>query len=303
VTGVLPRVVEVAGTPMSALVAEVPDPRAVIVALHGGATISRYFDCPGRPWLSLLRAGAAAGFTVVALDRPGYGLSAVDARTMDRAERRVEYAYAAVDRLLAGRAGGAGVFLLAHSIGCELALRMAASERGARLLGLELASTGQHHDPNALELMATWRRDPASARRTTKSAMRRLLWQPAHLYPPELVGGSQIAAPGPPYEAAVVERWAAFDFPELAAQVRVPVQFSLGEHEPVWRSGPAALAGIATMFARAPRVAVHEQAGAGHNLSLGLTATAYHLKVLSFVEECVVDAAVRQDEGVSRGRG
>ncbi|HEY9304749.1 MAG TPA: alpha/beta hydrolase, partial [Mycobacterium sp.] len=42
-----PRVVIVDGVPMSAVVAEAPDPRAVIVAIHGGGTTSIYFDCPG----------------------------------------------------------------------------------------------------------------------------------------------------------------------------------------------------------------------------------------------------------------
>ena len=59
---------------MSARVAEAAEPRAVVVALHGGAVTSGYFDAPGRA--SLLRAGAALGFTVIALDRPGYGSSA-----------------------------------------------------------------------------------------------------------------------------------------------------------------------------------------------------------------------------------
>ncbi|MGH7291060.1 MAG: alpha/beta hydrolase, partial [Myxococcota bacterium] len=45
----------VGAVPMSALVAEVPQPRAVIVAVHGGATSAAYFDCPGHPRLSLLR--------------------------------------------------------------------------------------------------------------------------------------------------------------------------------------------------------------------------------------------------------
>ncbi|PRC42659.1 alpha/beta hydrolase, partial [Mycobacterium sp. ITM-2017-0098] len=61
---------------MSGLVATVANPRAVIVAVHGGATSAAYFDCPGRPELSLLRAAAASGFTTIALDRPGYGTSA-----------------------------------------------------------------------------------------------------------------------------------------------------------------------------------------------------------------------------------
>lgn len=56
-----------------------------------------------------------------------------------------------------------------------------------------------------------------------------------------------------------------------------------------------ALAAIAAPFGAARRGAVHEQAGAGHNLSAGLTAMAYHLEVLSFVEECVVDAAARRE--------
>ena len=67
-----PRVVMVGAVPMSALVATVPEPRAVLVAIHGGATTSGYFDCPGRPDLSLLRTAAAQGFTAIALDRPGY---------------------------------------------------------------------------------------------------------------------------------------------------------------------------------------------------------------------------------------
>ena len=71
-----PRVVLVDGVPMSGLISEAQDPRAVVVAFHGGASTAAYFDCPGHPRLSLLRIGVALGYTVVALDRPGYGASA-----------------------------------------------------------------------------------------------------------------------------------------------------------------------------------------------------------------------------------
>ena len=84
-----PRVVIVDGVPMSALVAEAPTPRGVIVAIHGGGTTARYFDCPGHPESSLLRTGAAHGFTVVALDRPGYGSSAAYPEAVARPEQRV----------------------------------------------------------------------------------------------------------------------------------------------------------------------------------------------------------------------
>jgi pimeloyl-ACP methyl ester carboxylesterase len=290
-TLVASQVVEVEGIPMSALVAEARRPRAVIVALHGGAATSRYFDCPNQPALSLLRTGAALGFTVIALDRPGYGSSSAHGDELTSVARRVELAYAAMDRLLAGRPQGAGVFLLAHSIGCELAVRMAVEERATDLLGLELAGTGRQHSPTALEIIE-WQRSPS--RPKTRAGLRSLLWQPVHLYPAEVVGGASIGARSPSYEGLVARRWAPYDFPELAARVRVPVHFSLGDHELVWQAGPSGLAEVAAMFTAASRVVVEEQVNGGHNLSLGLTARAYHLKVLSFVEECMVEAAHRQ---------
>jgi pimeloyl-ACP methyl ester carboxylesterase len=124
-----PRVVMVGAVPMSGLVAEVPDPRAVIVAIHGGGTSAAYFDCPGHPRLSLLRSAASFGFTAIALDRPGYGASALYQDELVAPERRVGLAFGAVDKIAPPGARGAGVFLFAHSAGCELAMRMAARWR------------------------------------------------------------------------------------------------------------------------------------------------------------------------------
>ena len=44
-----PRVVLVDGVPMSGLIEEAEDPKAVIVAFHGGSSTAAYFDCPGHP--------------------------------------------------------------------------------------------------------------------------------------------------------------------------------------------------------------------------------------------------------------
>lgn len=283
-TAPVPKVVEVDGIPMSALLLEVPRPRAVIVALHGGASKSVYWDCPNQPRLSLMRTGAALGFTVIALDRPGYGSSARHADDVAPAGRRVHLAYSAVDRLLSSRSRGAGLFLVGHSIGCELVLRMATAERGVDLLGVELSGTGRQQQPGARQMMDEWKQDASWPKRMT--GLRDLLWQPNRLYPPEIVGGAAIASRTPDYEGAVVDTWASRDFPELAARVRVPVHFTLGEYERVWQSGPSALAEIAAMFTASPHVVVDEQADGGHNLSLCQTAMAYHLKILSFAEEC-----------------
>jgi pimeloyl-ACP methyl ester carboxylesterase len=277
-----PRVVIVDGVPMSALVAEAQQPRAVVVALHGGGTTAAYFDCPGHRELSLLRLGASLGFTVVALDRPGYGSSAPYPEAITLPERRVRLAYAAVDRIIGQLPTGAGLFVMAHSNGCELALRMAADQRGADLLGIEMAGTGRHYHPAARDVLNT------ASPTHRPPGLGELLWHPTQLYPTDVLGEITKSTTGAPYEAAMVTTWPRHDFPALAAQVRVPVQFSVAEHEKVWQSDPAALAEIAAMFSAAPRFVTNKQRRAGHNLSLGHTAAAYHLKVLSFAEDCVV---------------
>ena len=283
-SGPRPRVVLVDGVPMSGLVAEAAEPRAVVVAFHGGASTAAYFDCPGHPRLSLLRTAPELGFTVVALDRPGYGASAPYPDAMQRPDQRVALVYGAVDKMLGSKPRGAGLFLLAHSAGCELAVRLTADERAEQsgVLGLELAGTGLQYADAANEILKT-------ATATHRPAgLRELLWHPAHLYPAEVLSGITNSSTGALYEATMVKDWPRQDFPALAAQVRVPVQFSFAEHERVWKSDPGALAEIAAMFPAAPRFMVNEQVGAGHNLSLSVSAAAYHLRVLSFVEDCVV---------------
>ena len=279
-----PRVVLVDGVPMSALVAEAPEPRAVVVAFHGGASTAAYFDCPGHPRLSLLRAGAGLGYTVIALDRPGYGASAPYPDAMQHPGQRIALAYGTVDKILGSSPRGAGLFLLAHSAGCELAVRMAVDERAehAGLLGLELAGTGLQYADDANEILKT-------ATATTRPVgLRELLWQPANLYPAEVLSGITNSSTGALYEAEMTKDWPRQDFPALAGEVCVPVQFSVAEHERVWKSDPKALAEITAMFTGSPCFVINEQVRAGHNLSLSVSAAAYHLKVLSFVEDCVV---------------
>lgn len=268
--------------PMSGLAAVTDAPRAVIVALHGGASTAAYFDCPGHPELSLLRLGAELGFTVLALDRPGYGSSAPYPEAIARPEQRVALAFGAVDKMLGERPRGAGIFVFAHSNGCELALRMATDETAERdVIGLELAGTGLRYDDAAQEIL----RDATDTHRPT--GLRALLWEPAELYPANVLTGITNSSTGAPYEAGMVRDWPRVDFPALAAKVQVPVHFSHAEHERVWRSDSEALQEISSAFSAAPCFETDLVADAGHNLSLGVHAAAYHREVLAFVEQCV----------------
>lgn len=283
-----PRVVFVDGVPMSGLVAEAADPRAVVVAFHGGSSTAAYFDCPGYPHLSLLRMGAERGYTMLALDRPGYGSSAPYPEAMAMPEQRVALAYGAIDKVLGPNPRGAGLFLMGHSAGCELAVRLAVDERAphANVIGLELAGTGVQYDPAMADIMK-------SVTATGRPAgLRELLWQPADLYPPDVLSGMTNSSTGAPYEVGMTTHWPRQDFPALAPLVTVPVQFTVAEHERVWQSDPDTLAKITDMFTASPGFAINNQAGAGHNLSLSFNAAAYHERVLSFVDECV---AAQQD--------
>ncbi|MEV5647134.1 alpha/beta hydrolase [Nocardia sp. NPDC052254] len=289
---------EVDGIAVSGLLVTARSPRAALVAVHGGATTSAYFDCPGHPELSLLRLAAASGITALALDRPGYGASAPYADRLWEPRSRVDLLYGAVAHLLSGLPGGAGTVLVAHSAGSEQAMRMAADPRGADLLGLELAGTGREHTDIAQRML--WDRPPG----TRPRGLNELLWQPAQLYPADIVGGARLAATGPRLEAATVTDWAGTEFPALAAQVRIPVRFTVADHERVWRNDHNGLAAAAAAFTAAPRVVLNRQPGSGHNLSVGRTARAYHLGLLAFIEECLVaadaglDCSATQFDGV-----
>ena len=280
------RVVDVEGIPMSALVAEAPEPRAVIVALHGGAARAAYWDCPGHPELSMMREAVTYGFTVIAPDRPGYGESRPHRDELGDPERRVDLAYRTVDALLGTAPRGAGLFLWGHSVGSELTTRMAVENRHDEILGVELSGTGREHHALAAGILGT-RERYANAR-----GVGELLWTPAELYPPDIVGGSVIAARTPDYEADVTAGWSTVDFPALAAQVRVPVHFTAAEHEKVWRNDPQALEDVAAMFTAAPGVTLHLHPGGGHNLSIGYAGPAYHRTVFAFVDECIAHQEV-----------
>mgnify|MGYP001006946681 CR=1 FL=1 len=278
-----PRVVFVDGVPMSGLLAAVEAPRAVVVAFHGGSSTAAYFDCPGHPQLSLLRLGAQLGYTMVALDRPGYGSSAPYPDAMERPEQRAALTYGAIDKILGDRLRGAGLVFVGHSAGCELAVRLAADNRAeqAGVIGVELAGTGVRYSQamaDIMRTMATTRRAPG---------LRELLWEPAELYPPDVLSDMTNSSSGARYEVEMTKNWPRRDFPALAARVRVPVHFTVAEHERVWESDPAAVQQIAAIFTAAPRFVADRQDGTGHNISLSYQASDYHHRVLSFVAECV----------------
>jgi hypothetical protein len=279
-----PRLVEteVLGTPVSVLVAHAERPRGVVFALHGGASGKEYFDHPLDPELSLLRLAPALGYTVVAPDRPGYvpgdGASAMPA------SERTDLLYSLLDDVLGDRDRGAGVLVLAHSMGCISGIRMAADPRGRDLLGLDFSGTGLHWSTAVHEATA------AGDGRLGGSSLRQLIWGHEELYPAGSHRAVRPAVPGTAGEGSDIDGWGE-ELPRLAADVRVPTRYVLAEHEAWWAPGRGSLAEVAALFTAAPVVETAIEIGAGHNISLGWTARAYHLRVLAFAEQCIARRA------------
>ncbi|WP_406168218.1 alpha/beta hydrolase [Streptomyces sp. NBC_00996] len=273
-------VLDGAGVPLSALLALPEDapPRATVVALHGAGMSGGYFDGSAHPDASLLELGARLGFAVLAVDRPGYGDSApLLPRGSDRQEQSATLR-AALAAFTATHETGAGLFLLGHSYGGMLALTATADgPAGAPLLGVDVSGCGRHLavDPGPPE---------GSLRRTARH------WGPLRCYPPDTFRSSQaLVGPVPEREQGDAGAWADL-FPGVAARVRVPVRLTFAAHEGWWRQDDADLAELAAAFTAAPRVLVERQPRAGHNMSLGWAARAYHLRALAFAEDCLLPA-------------
>lgn len=164
--GVRALTLDAGGIPLSGLLAlpAQPVPRAVVVALHGAGMSAGYFDSRARPGLSLLELGASLGYTVLSLDRPGYGASAAALPEGQELAGQTETLLAALEDFARGHELGAGYFLVAHSNGGRLALSAAGAGGGFAPLGVDLCGLGRRFAvdlqqlPGAADLRGQWRR-------------------------------------------------------------------------------------------------------------------------------------------------
>ncbi|MBF6547070.1 alpha/beta fold hydrolase [Nocardia brasiliensis] len=283
--GVRSVLLDGAGITLSALLNR-PDeaPRATIVALHGAGMNANYFDGQATAEVSLLTLGARLGYSVLAVDRPGYGRSTAqlrDGQTQAAQARTLRHALAG---FAAEHDVGAGFFLLAHSFGGMVALRLATEAFGsARLLGVDISGCGHRYASRLFQL--------GDARRRALRG-----WGPPRLYPPATFRtSSTVVAPTPALELAEAARWPVV-FGRVAARVAVPVRCTFAEHEALWRRDPNTLRDMAARFTGAPSVAVERQSGAGHNISLGWAARSYHLRALGFLEDCLHPAGAPETD-------
>jgi pimeloyl-ACP methyl ester carboxylesterase len=278
--GVRPLLLETAGLTLSGLLAEPPDgpPRATIVAVHGGGMRAGYFDGQVRADLSLLTLGARVGFTVLALDRPGYGQSAAQVPAGLTLDEQSAVLPAALDAFAERYPVGRGFLLLAHSYGGKLAVSTVARTPG--LLALDASGVGHRYFTN-----------PADRGRLRRHLDWERSWGPLDVYPPGTFRAAEaLVAPIPAREGAELERWPEM-FEKLAPRIDIPLRLTFAEHEAWWLHEEPDIAELTSWLTKAPVVRVEHQPGAGHNISLGWAARCYHLRALAFFEECLQSGA------------
>ncbi|OIJ88601.1 alpha/beta hydrolase [Streptomyces colonosanans] len=276
--GVRPVTLDGGGIPLSGLLAEPVHvtPRAAVVALHGGGLTAEYFDGQAHPDLSLLTLGAQLGFTVLALDRPGYGRSAAFLPEGQTLAEQATTAGAAIEDFARGCATGAGILLLGHSYGGKLALRLGADALLASLLALDVSGCGHR-----------FAADRSVLGQAGGIRQRHLNWGPLRHYPPSVFrAGSSVVAAMPRREAEDAANWPQI-CEGLLPHVRVPVRLTFAEHEAWWHHSDEDVADLVGLLTAAPRVVVERLPDAGHNISLGWAARTYHLRALAFFEEAV----------------
>ncbi|MBN9111612.1 MAG: hypothetical protein J0I34_22860 [Pseudonocardia sp.] len=116
---------------------------------------------------------------------------------------------------------------------------------------------------------------------------RALLYGPAGTVDEEAVDAARASvAPLPLAEMLeIVDGWPTANV-RPAADVVVPVQYTLAEHDGLWIVDEERLAAFAGAFTSAPWVHARTQGGAGHDLDHHRLSRAFHLGQLAFAAEC-----------------
>ncbi len=259
-------------------------PRALLVAVHGGTYSSKYFDtAPSR----LLDFCASLGYSILALDRPGYGTATSVPQDQLSFDDQVPILQQALAEIWEGYGQqSAGMFLIGHSIGGMISLLLAAENPHERLLGLNMTGSGAIYQTRTSAAFAMLMNDDPTVV-MDQSIKVAVMYGPPWTYPEELAElDPERDVPCPMPEFREAQKWGA-RLPQVAANVRVPVQFIVPEYDGIWRGDPEALSHVAEMFTAAPFVDVGMQRMMGHSAELHTLARAFYMKILAFVEECI----------------
>lgn len=262
------------------------EPRGIIVALHGGSYTTQYFDTPRH---SVMGAISQLGYTIVGIDRPGYG----DAREWPLDfDAQVEVLVPVITKVWQDYgANSSGVFLYGHSIGGMIALLIAGATHSFPLLGLSMTGSGAVFHEQALKAFTGAAQAPGTHVDLPHEGKMALMFGPQWTFD-GAVAAADLERDVP---LATAELKDAVDWqqrlPTAAAAADVPVHFVVGEYDGIWDANK--LANVEQLFQRAPFVDAYRQRQSGHDVELDHMGYAHALKIIAFAEECRLKASTK----------
>ncbi|MDF0531209.1 alpha/beta hydrolase [Tsukamurella sp. 8F] len=266
------------GVPLAARIARPAGAsRALILVLHGGTYDSEYYQAGDD---SLLALGPGLGYTVVAVDRPGYGGSTAVPADRLGFDAQTKILTAAMESLAAS--SGLPLVLVGHSIGGMLALLVAASSATPR--GVEISGLGELWQPGVREMWGGLRSDAPAIELPPEAHAGVMLGADDTVDGAAAARDGELMRPMPMPELDDVIDWAD-RLPTVGAAVTAPVRLTFAEQDKIWRSDDEAMAAAACHFTGP--FAATRMAGVGHSIELHRRAREYALSQLSFVEQSI----------------
>jgi pimeloyl-ACP methyl ester carboxylesterase len=267
-----------AGGDLRGLVRRARDQRGVIVALHGTGINARYWDAPG---VSLLDLAPELGYSVVALNRPGYAPSSGSPMSVLHQAPMLLSAFEEVRDDF----GVDALFLMGHSAGAIVALSCAAQ-----------APSGLLHAVDVSGAPLRWR----DAQRTSFSAMAQTAaLSDIPLGTPESRRSGFLAGAFDDdvfdYSEAIISPIPAAEVPDpttfiddvalMCRSIAVPMRVSVAEYDATSVGGSDGVAIAEEAFPACPWLEVRLQRGTSHNISLHRIARGYHLGAIAFFDD------------------
>jgi pimeloyl-ACP methyl ester carboxylesterase len=253
----------------------------LLVALHGGTYTSAYFGVAGGPSGSFLDIAGRNGFSVLNIDRPGYGESTLLADEDNTFARQAEI----LDQVIAAALElwpAPGVVLVGHSIGGMISLEIAARHPRWPLAAVTTSGNGARIPAGgAAEALGSL---PLSGVVDLPVPERDgVMFGPAGSFTEAARSAAHGSyAPTPFIELVRAPVWARERLSAVAAAVEVPVLTVLGDHDALWESSAEALADYESRFT--VPVSALALPATGHSIDHHLTGVALDLMQLSFAQ-------------------
>lgn len=277
--------IEAGNIKLSGVFRSAQNPRAMIFCIHGGSYTSRYFSFQAQKWASLFDLAPEFGYSVLAIDRPGYGMAESVLVNFDRQAEILREA--AVGWFAQYASSASGVFIVGHSIGGMLAMLIASQPGDFPLLGMDLNGAGISYRTESEKALSAYTAMANPPREPDKERRLKRMFGPVGTFDPEVADEDFRSAPlSQPSEIKEAIGWPN-RVQSVASAIKVPVNFSLSEFDALWESSLDKINQASAMFTQSPLVEARVQRFAGHSVHLHRVARAYNLRTIAFLDDCL----------------